>query len=85
MLFGGDLNLRPQESPGVFAELSERFGLAAPTGPDAIDHILARGLKVIEAPRQWAPKRRELNEDSLALRLSDHTPVEARFTLPASR
>jgi endonuclease/exonuclease/phosphatase family metal-dependent hydrolase len=85
LLFGGDLNLRPQESPAVFAELGERFGLAAPTAPDAIDHILARGLAVVEAPHQWAPERRELNEDGLALRLSDHAPVEVRFALPTPR
>lgn len=85
LLFGGDLNLRPQENPTVFAELGERFALAAPTAPDAIDHLLARGLEVVELPRQWQPKRRELDEDGLALRLSDHAPVEARFTLPAPR
>lgn len=85
LIFGGDLNLRPQETPAVFAELSERFDLAAPTAPDAIDHILVRGLETIEAPRQWNPQQRELKEDGLALRLSDHAPVEARFTLPASR
>jgi len=85
LIFGGDLNLRPQESPGVFAELGERFGLAAPTAPDAIDHILARGLVVVEAPHQWPLEWRELDEDGLALRLSDHAPVEARFALPTSR
>jgi endonuclease/exonuclease/phosphatase family metal-dependent hydrolase len=85
LLFGGDLNLRPQETPAVFAELSERFSFAAPTAPDAIDHILARGLEAIEAPHQWAPERCELDEDGLALRLSDHAPVEARSTLPAPR
>jgi endonuclease/exonuclease/phosphatase family metal-dependent hydrolase len=61
LLFGGDLNLRPEESPAVFAELRERFGLAAPTGPRAIE-------------------QRELREGGWALRLSDHAPVEARFT-----
>lgn len=79
LLFGGDLNLRPQESPAVFAELRDRFGLAAPTSPRAIDHLLARGLETVESPREWPPERRELNEDGRALRLSDHAPVEARF------
>jgi Endonuclease/Exonuclease/phosphatase family len=85
LLFGGDLNLRPQESPAVFAELRERFGLDTPTAPDAIDHILVRGLETVEAPHQWPPQRRELQEDGLALRLSDHAPVEARFALPTPR
>ncbi len=85
LLFGGDLNLRPRESPAVFAELGERFGLVAPTAPGAIDHILARRLTVIEAPHQWPPERRELDKDGLALRLSDHAPVEARFVQPTPR
>jgi len=79
LVFGGDLNLRPAESPAVFAELRDRFGLAAPTGPDAIDHLLARGLDTVAPPRPWPPERRELRVDGLALRLSDHAPVEARF------
>jgi hypothetical protein len=80
LLFGGDLNLRPAESPAVFAELSERFGLAAPTGPRAIDHLLAHRLEAIESPRPWPAERREVHHDGLALRLSDHAPVEARFS-----
>jgi endonuclease/exonuclease/phosphatase family metal-dependent hydrolase len=79
LIFGGDLNLRPTESPVVFTELRDRFGLAAPTGPRAIDHLLVRGLETVEPPRQWLPEQRELSEDGLALRLSDHAPVEARF------
>jgi endonuclease/exonuclease/phosphatase family metal-dependent hydrolase len=88
LLFGGDLNLRAAESPEVFAELHERFGLAAPTGPQAIDHLLARGLDVVEPPHEWPPERRELrdpSENGRALRLSDHAPVEARFTTPTPR
>jgi len=85
LLFGGDLNLRPEESPAVFAELRERFGLAAPTAPRAIDHLLVRGLDVAEPPRQWPPEDREVEEDGRALRLSDHAPVEARFALPTPR
>ena len=81
LVFGGDLNLRPAETPAVFEQLRERFGLAAPTAPDAIDHVLARGLETIEPPHAWPPERRELREDGLALRLSDHAPVEARFAL----
>lgn len=85
LLFGGDLNLRPAESPQAFAELEERFGLSGPTGPKAIDHLLARGLETIELPRQWTPEQRELREDGLTLRLSDHAPVEARFATPTPR
>ncbi len=79
LLFGGDLNLRPRQSPQTFSELEERFGLRAPTGPDAIDHLLARGLEVLEPPARWPPERRELRAGGLALRLSDHAPVGAVF------
>ena len=79
LLFGGDLNLRPAEHPDVFEALGSRFGLAPPTGPKAIDHLLVRGLEIVDAPAPWPPERRELSEDGLALRLSDHAPVEATF------
>jgi endonuclease/exonuclease/phosphatase family metal-dependent hydrolase len=80
LIFGGDLNLRPAEQPAVFERLREDFGLAAPTAPRAIDHLLTRGLEVLEPPAQWPPERRELPLDGRALRLSDHAPVQARFT-----
>jgi endonuclease/exonuclease/phosphatase family metal-dependent hydrolase len=79
LLFGGDLNLRPGENPEIFAELRERFGLSGPTTPGAIDHLLAAGLESLEPPRAWPGERRELREDGLALRLSDHAPVEGTF------
>jgi endonuclease/exonuclease/phosphatase family metal-dependent hydrolase len=79
LVFGGDLNLRPGEDPGVFDVLRERFGLVGPTGPGAIDHLLSRGLRAIEAPAPWPAERRELRRGGLALRLSDHAPVQATF------
>ena len=81
LIFGGDLNLRPGENPEVFEHLRNEFGLAAPTGPRAIDHILVRGLEVRAKPVQWPPERRELPYEDRALRLSDHAPVEAHFEL----
>jgi endonuclease/exonuclease/phosphatase family metal-dependent hydrolase len=67
LVFGGDLNLRPSSRPEVFKHLAERFGLAPPTADDAIDHLLVRGLDVIEPPRRAkAP-----------LQLSDHGYVIA--------
>jgi endonuclease/exonuclease/phosphatase family metal-dependent hydrolase len=80
LVFGGDLNLRPAGEPEPFALLSERFGLREPTAPDAIDHVLARGLDVAEPPRRLAPERRELSEpDGRRLRLSDHRLITAGF------
>lgn len=85
LLFGGDLNLRPAEDPDAFAVLRDRFGLTGTSAPDAIDHLLARGLETVEPPRPWPSERRELPEDGLALRLSDHAPVEARFAIGGGR
>jgi endonuclease/exonuclease/phosphatase family metal-dependent hydrolase len=79
LLFGGDLNLRPGKNPRVFERLREDFGLKPPTADDAIDHILCRGLEVIEPPTRWPAERRELPLEGRALRLSDHAPVQARF------
>jgi endonuclease/exonuclease/phosphatase family metal-dependent hydrolase len=80
LVFGGDLNLRPRSEPEVFAHLEERFGLAPPTGPDAIDHLLVRGLEVLEPPRRLPPEQREVRgPEGLRIRLSDHAPVLATF------
>jgi endonuclease/exonuclease/phosphatase family metal-dependent hydrolase len=80
LVFGGDTNLRPADTPAPFTELRERFGLGDPTGPNAIDHVLALGLDVMEPPRRLPPEERELPvEAGLRLRLSDHAPVIARF------
>lgn len=80
LLFGGDLNLRPGEDPGVFDVLEEGFGLTMPTAPNAIDHLLSRGMAVVEPPASWPAEERELRRpDGLALRLSDHAPVSGRF------
>ena len=77
LIFGGDLNLRSAEDPATFAELERRRGLASPTAPDAIDHLLCRGLEILEPPRQLAPQRRDVDH----LRLSDHAPVAAVFAM----
>ena len=78
LILGGDFNLRPGQTP-LFEELATRFGLGAPTGPDSIDHILVRGLEIVDRPTAWPPEARELPSEGLRLRLSDHAPVEARF------
>jgi endonuclease/exonuclease/phosphatase family metal-dependent hydrolase len=79
LIFGGDLNLRPGKQPRIFERLRDEFGLAPPTAPDAIDHILCRGLEVLEPPRAWPAEQREVPIEGRALRLSDHAPVQARF------
>jgi endonuclease/exonuclease/phosphatase family metal-dependent hydrolase len=80
LVFGGDFNVRPATEPEPFAALRDRFGLREPTGPDSVDHVLARGLDIAAPPRRLASERRELIEpDGLRLRLSDHRPVAAEF------
>ncbi len=80
LVLGGDFNLRPARDPAPFAELAERFGLREPTAPDAIDHLLARGLEIVEPPRRLAPAARELpGPGGLRIRLSDHAVVTATF------
>jgi endonuclease/exonuclease/phosphatase family metal-dependent hydrolase len=81
LLFGGDLNLRPAKNPAVFESLAEHFALRGTTAPDAIDHLLSRDLVREKPARPWPPEARELRVDGLALRLSDHAPVEAGFEL----
>jgi endonuclease/exonuclease/phosphatase family metal-dependent hydrolase len=80
LLFGGDFNVRPNAS-GVFAELEKRFGLAPPTGPDAIDHLLVRGHEVVEHPAALPPETRDRVDTTtgLRIRLSDHDLVVGKF------
>jgi endonuclease/exonuclease/phosphatase family metal-dependent hydrolase len=82
LILGGDFNLRPGQSH-LYAELAERLGLAGPTDPETIDHLLARRLEILQPPRAWPPEAREVPCDGLAIRLSDHAPVGARFRLGA--
>jgi endonuclease/exonuclease/phosphatase family metal-dependent hydrolase len=82
LLFGGDLNLRPSSVPALFDTLRERYGLAAPTDDRAIDHLLVRGLEVVEPPARLRVEEREVRSaNGLAIRLSDHAPVLARFSV----
>jgi endonuclease/exonuclease/phosphatase family metal-dependent hydrolase len=67
LVLGGDFNVRPARQPGPFARLRER-GFSGPTARDAIDHLLAHGLRVADPPARLAP-----------LGLSDHLPVAAVF------
>ena len=82
LVIGGDFNLRPRATDR-FDRLRREYGLAAPTAPDALDHLLARGLEVIRPPAAWPPERREqavpVGLETRRLRLSDHPPVEATY------
>jgi endonuclease/exonuclease/phosphatase family metal-dependent hydrolase len=85
LVLGGDFNMRPRYNAQVFGELEGSFGLTGRTAPDAIDHLLARGLETVRAPTAWPDEMRELQMpiglETRRLRLSDHAPVEATFAL----
>ena len=80
LIFGGDFNVRPRDS-GVFDRLEQRFGLAPPTAPDRLSHLLVRGLRVVEHPSAWPPEARDRVDPAtgLKMRLSDHNPVVGKF------
>jgi endonuclease/exonuclease/phosphatase family metal-dependent hydrolase len=79
LILGGDFNVRPAEQPWLFEHLVTQ-GFSAPTGPKLIDHLLARGAHVIEAPHQLAAERREVRAgDEARVRLSDHAVVVGAF------
>lgn len=93
LLFGGDLNLRPVEQPEVFEQLRDVYGLAPPTGPHAIDHLLARNVELVEPPAPLphpeverpadyrGPLGLRRREAGRRIRLSDHAPVGAACDL----
>jgi endonuclease/exonuclease/phosphatase family metal-dependent hydrolase len=81
LILGGDFNVRPAEQPWIFDRLAER-GFSGPTGPKLIDHLLIRGARVLEAPRQLPAERREVAAgDAERVRLSDHAVVVAAFDM----
>jgi endonuclease/exonuclease/phosphatase family metal-dependent hydrolase len=82
LVFGGDFNVRAARSD-IYAEIENRFGLTGLTAPDSIDHLLVRNVETVAGPHVWPPEDREIEEDGLALRLSDHAPVEIEVAFPA--
>jgi endonuclease/exonuclease/phosphatase family metal-dependent hydrolase len=91
LLFGGDLNLRPAQQPEVFEQLRDGYGLEPPTAPRSIDHLLARGLEIVEPPSPLphaevarvagfrGPLGLWRREAGRRIRLSDHAPVGAAY------
>jgi endonuclease/exonuclease/phosphatase family metal-dependent hydrolase len=68
LVLGGDFNVRPREQPWAFDELEHRYGLSPATGDDALDHVLSRGVEIVEPPQQ----RRVTHG---GVQLSDHAVV----------
>jgi endonuclease/exonuclease/phosphatase family metal-dependent hydrolase len=82
LILGGDFNLRPSAS-ALYDQLASQLGLRGITGTEAIDHLLTRGLETVEPAKALPPEARESQHQGLAIRLSDHAPVIARFRLGA--
>jgi hypothetical protein len=80
LLLGGDLNLRPARDPAPFDWLRDLLRFSRPGEPEAIDHLLARGLEPVRGPASLAPEERDVRgPDELRVRLSDHAPVRGEF------
>jgi len=82
LVFGGDFNARPGSSD-VFERLEGEFGLAGITSAGSIDHLLTRGVEVLEAAEAWPLVRRDVPDPGTGLmaRLSDHAPVVMRISV----
>ena len=82
LLLGGDFNLRPR-SGEVFGQLEAEFGLVGQTSPASIDHLLVRGVEVVEPAEAWPAARRDVPDPDtgLKIRLSDHAPVVTRISV----
>lgn len=80
IVFGGDLNVRPELAPWLFDRLADDHGLELPEGasPDSIDQILSAGALFANSKRPASGWREFRDPDSgLMARLSDHDPVLA--------
>ena len=83
LLFGGDLNLRPDHAGAAFEQLERRFGLRGPLDGSGIDHLLVHGLDVVEPAHALSAAAREVpGPGGRAVRLSDHPVVAASFGVP---
>jgi hypothetical protein len=78
---GGDFNARPATSGSLFEGLERDARLSGVSGPRAIDHLLVRGVEVLEPAAVWPDPRRDVPDPGtgLMLRLSDHSPVVSRI------
>lgn len=86
LVFGGDLNLRMDEVPEAFERLRADLGLEGARTGRAIDHLLARGLRMQSAPEPLPAERREVRDpDGRLVRLSDHAPVVATYDIGSAR
>jgi endonuclease/exonuclease/phosphatase (EEP) superfamily protein YafD len=72
LVLGGDFNVNVDWSP-TLRELSTSEWGFSPAGR-GVDHVLVRGLEVVQSEARWPQERRRHN----GLLLSDHAPVDVR-------
>ena len=70
VILAGDFNVTTVSSPTLRALSGPEWGFSG-AGP-GLDHVLVRGLDVVEGERHWPDERRQ-HKGAL---LSDHAPVE---------
>jgi len=64
----------------MFEELERRFGIDGPLDPRSLDHLLVRGLDVIEPERALpAPAREVPGPAGRVVQLSDHPVLAGTF------
>ena len=80
LIFGGDLNLRPREHRRLRRARASASASRAPTAPGRRSTTCSRaGSRSSSAPRRGRRAARGPPSGGLAIRLSDHAPVQARF------
>jgi endonuclease/exonuclease/phosphatase family metal-dependent hydrolase len=72
VLLCGDFNMRVGRSRTLLELAGPEWGFSK--ARRGIDHLLVRGLRVVEGPSRWPTERRVLR----GRLLSDHAPVEVR-------
>jgi endonuclease/exonuclease/phosphatase family metal-dependent hydrolase len=70
VILAGDFNVTTVSSPTLRALSGPEWGFS-PAGP-GLDHVLVRGLDVVQGERHWPDERRR----HAGALLSDHAPVE---------
>jgi endonuclease/exonuclease/phosphatase family metal-dependent hydrolase len=73
IVLAGDFNVTVVSSPTLRQLATAEWGFT-PAGP-GLDHVLVRGLEVVEPETPWPPERRE----HAGRLMSDHPPVDVRI------
>ncbi len=82
LLLGGDLNVRPEEDPGLYRDLERRHGLRTRARRPRSTRCWPAVPRRATPPAILPPASREVRDRSgLLLRLSDHPVVAGSFSM----